>query len=59
VRIGEQIWFDEGTGVAEAKQMMEDAVASLGERHAQPVVVAPASSHLFEPAESRSVGAPR
>ena len=59
VRIGEQIWFDEGTGVAEAKQMMEDAVASLGDRDAQPVDVVPAFSHLFESAESRSVGAPR
>ena len=58
-RIGEQIWFDEGTGVAEAKQAMEDAVALLGDRNAQPVVVAPAFSHLFESAESRSVGAPR
>ncbi|HEV8574873.1 MAG TPA: lysophospholipid acyltransferase family protein [Dehalococcoidia bacterium] len=31
VRVGEQIWFDQGTGVAEAKQAMEDAVAALAD----------------------------
>ncbi len=32
IRVGELIWFDEGTGVAEAKQAMEDAVAVLAGR---------------------------
>jgi len=59
VRIGEQFWFDQGTGVAEAKQAMEDAVAALADRHGEPVVVLPAFSHLLETAGSRNVGAPR
>jgi len=59
VRIGEQIWFEEGTGVAEAKKAMEDAMAALDRRQAQPVVVVPAFKELFEPAESHSVGARR
>jgi len=59
VRIGEPIWFEEGTSVAEAKQAMEDAVAALSGKPAQPIVVVPAFKELFEPAESRSVGARR
>ena len=59
VSIGEQIWFEEGTGVAEAKQAMEDGVAALSGRQAQPVVVVPTFKELFEPAESRGVGARR
>lgn len=59
VRIGEPIWFDPGTGVAEAKQAMEDAVAALAERQAQAVVDVPAFTELFETAESHSVGARR
>jgi long-chain acyl-CoA synthetase len=39
VRVGEPMWFEEGTSVAEAKQAMEDAVAMLaGESFAQPPV---------------------
>lgn len=32
VRVGEPLWFEEGTGVAEAKQTMEDAMALLAGR---------------------------
>lgn len=46
VRIGEQIWFDEGTSVAEAKSAMEDAVRALSGRPRQPVVSIPALSQL-------------
>jgi 1-acyl-sn-glycerol-3-phosphate acyltransferase len=34
IRVGEPIWFDEGTSIAEAKQAMEDAVAMLAGRSA-------------------------
>jgi 1-acyl-sn-glycerol-3-phosphate acyltransferase len=59
VCVGEPIWFDQGTSVAEAKQMMEDAVASLSGRQRQPVVVQDAFRESIEPAESHSVGARR
>jgi 1-acyl-sn-glycerol-3-phosphate acyltransferase len=59
VRVGDQIWFDEGAGVAEAKHAMEEAMAALAERQPKPVVVLPVFRELFEPAESHSVGARR
>ena len=59
VRVGEPIWFEQGTSIAEAKQMMEDAVASLSRRQRQPVVVPDAFRESIGPAESRSVGARR
>jgi 1-acyl-sn-glycerol-3-phosphate acyltransferase len=59
VRVGEPIWFEQGTSIAEAKQMMEDAVASLSGRERQPIVVPDAFRESIEPAESRSVGARR
>jgi 1-acyl-sn-glycerol-3-phosphate acyltransferase len=59
VRVGEPIWFDQGTSIAEAKQMMEDAVASLSGRQRQPIVVPDAFRESIEQAESHSVGASR
>jgi 1-acyl-sn-glycerol-3-phosphate acyltransferase len=39
VRVGEPIWFEQGTGIAEAKQAMEDAMAVLaGQSIPQPPV---------------------
>jgi 1-acyl-sn-glycerol-3-phosphate acyltransferase len=59
VRVGESIWFDDGTSVPEAKQAMEDAVRALSSSRTQPAVDVAALRGLFAPAESRSVGAPR
>jgi 1-acyl-sn-glycerol-3-phosphate acyltransferase len=57
VRIGKQIWFDEGTSVTEAKQAMEDAVAELGGKPRRREIVVPAVSYQSEPIESDPVGA--
>jgi 1-acyl-sn-glycerol-3-phosphate acyltransferase len=59
VRVGEPIWFDQGTSIADAKQAMEDAMQALSSAPAQPVVDVAAFKELFEPAESYSVGVRR
>lgn len=46
VRVGEQIWFDVGTSVEQARREMEEAVRTLGHRPRQPIVVVPALSRL-------------
>jgi 1-acyl-sn-glycerol-3-phosphate acyltransferase len=58
VRIGEQIWFDEGTSVPEAKQAMQDAVAALGGQRARPID-APQIPVASESREPSGVGARR
>jgi len=46
VRVGKQIWFDDGTSVEQAKRAMEEAVRALDDRPRQPIVVVPALSRL-------------